>query len=164
MKQGYRYKLASEMELDQIWIKNIDDNPGDGRWVQWKKTAMENHLSGSCKTFVALYGDAPIGEGTLIFSPENDAIGGRLKLADGVGTANINGLRMDHAHGGQGHMSKLVRLMETYAAEKGYRELSIGVEARETLNLAIYLHWGYDSFIFSEVEEGALVLYYRKRI
>lgn len=33
--------------------------------------------------------------------------------------------------------------MEEYAGSLGYNRLTIGVEARETRNLAIYLHWGF---------------------
>lgn len=55
-------------------------------------------------------------------------------------------------------------MMESYAAEHGYTFLTIGVEARETRNLGIYLHWGYDEFVTTENQEGQLVLYYRKKL
>jgi GNAT superfamily N-acetyltransferase len=71
---------------------------------------------------------------------------------------------MQKLHEGKGYISKLVHFMEQYAVDNGYTELTIGVEARETRNLAIYLHWGYDKFVMSEIEEGALVLYYSKKL
>ena len=55
-----------------------------------------------------------------------------------------------------------MRMMEDYAAAHGMKRLTIGVEAREARNLAIYLHWGYDDFVLSEVDDGELVLYYAK--
>ena len=42
--------------------------------------------------------------------------------------------------------------------------MTIGVEAKDTRNLAIYLHWGFTEFVLGEVEEGELVLYYRKAL
>ena len=52
--------------------------------------------------------------------------------------------------------------MEDYIIQNDYKRLTIGAEAKETRNLAIYLHWGYNEFITSAVEDGELVLYYAK--
>jgi len=41
----------------------------------------------------------------------------------------------------------------------------IGVEPKETRNISIYFHWGYDTFVKSEIsdiEEEGLILYYSK--
>ena len=60
-----------------------------------------------------------------------------------------------------------MKLAEAYVKEKGVNELTIGVEAKETRNMAIYLHWGFTEFVASEIDhdEGdALVLYYKKQI
>jgi GNAT superfamily N-acetyltransferase len=80
----------------------------------------------------------------------------------------INGLRMDKQYEGKGHMSKLVKAMEKYAKDHGYKTAIIGVEPKETRNLAIYLHWGYDTFVnltISDIkEEEGLVLYYSKSL
>lgn len=55
-------------------------------------------------------------------------------------------------------------MMEQYADENGYTYLPIGVEARETRNLAIYLYWGYDELVTAGQEDGELVLYYAKNL
>ena len=54
--------------------------------------------------------------------------------------------------------------MENFTKEKGFERLTIGVDAKETRNLAIYLHWGFRNFVMSEVEENELVLYYEKSL
>lgn len=46
----------------------------------------------------------------------------------------------------------------------GLKALTIGVDAWETRNLGIYLHWGYDTFVMAEEEDGDLVLYYAKKL
>jgi hypothetical protein len=51
-----------------------------------------------------------------------------------------------------------------YAREHGYSQITIGVEAIETRNLGIYLHWDYNRFVMSEGEGEELTLYYAKNI
>lgn len=155
---------ADEALLGRIWEKSIAANPGDERWTRWRDEYLANHAEGRSRTFLVLADGEPVGEGTLLMAPACSAIGGRICLADGAGTANVNALRIEKRFEGQGHVSRLVRRMEDFARERGIERLTIGVEARETRNLAIYLHWGYVDFVMSEEEDGELVLYYAKRL
>ena len=160
----YEYKEATEELLEIIWAKNIEQNIGDERWIGWREEYLSYNASGKAKTFLVLFRGEPVGEGTLLFSEDCSAISGRKILADGKEVVNINALRIEKAHEAKGHISALVRLMEQCALQQGYKKLTIGVEAKETRNLAIYLHWGYDEFICSDTEDGELVLYYAKKI
>ncbi len=160
----YEYREATLDDLERIWDMNIADNAYDNQWIIWKNEYISYNKSGKALTFVVLCDGEPVGEGTLLFSPECGAIGGRTVLTDNVNVTNINGLRIRREHEGKGHISALVRKIESYAAENGYTHLTIGVEARETRNLAIYLHWGYDEFVMSETEDNVLVLYYSKKL
>lgn len=164
VSRRYAYRAATPDDLARIWDRNIADNPGDGRWTAWKQEYVAYNQTGKARTFVVLHNGEPVGEGTLLFSPECAAVGKRTQLADGSHTANVNALRIEKAHEGKGHISRLMRLMEHYAAAQGYKILTIGVEARETRNLAIYLHWGYGRFVMPAVEEGELVLYYAREL
>lgn len=158
------YRKATPDDLERLWDKNIAEHPDDPRWRQWKQEYVASHYTGKSTSFAVVCDEEPVGEGTLLFSPKCGAIAGRTELADGACVANINALRIRKAFEGQGHISALVRMMEQYAAQQGYRRLTIGVEARETRNLAIYLHWGYREFVMAEVEDGELVLYYAKEL
>ena len=153
MIKEYKYQIASIADLELRWDKNIADNIGDDRWVTWKSIAIENQKNKKCITFVILYGEEPIGEGTLIPTLQS---------------VEINGLRIDKQYEGKGHISKLVKIMEQYAKNEGYKIAIIGVEPKETRNLAIYLHWGYDTFLKLEItdmkEEEGLILYYSKKL
>ena len=160
----YQYRKASPADLESIWDRSIADHRGDSHWIAWKEKYIRYNQKGMAATFVVIHNARPVGEGTLLFSPQCSAVRGRTALADGCHTANINALRIRKKHEGRGHISALVRMMEQYAAENGYTHLTIGVEARETRNLAIYLHWGYDVFVTAEREEGELVLYYAKNL
>lgn len=158
------YRKASRDDLDRIWRKNISDNAGDDRWVTWQEEYISYNSDGAGATFVIICDGEPIGEGTLLFSPRCKAVKDRSELADVKTVANINALRIRREYEGQGHISALVALMELYAVQRGYVRLTIGVEAEETRSLAIYLHWGYDQFVMSDIEDDKLVLYYAKNL
>lgn len=164
MGTDYEYVEETKELLEKIWKKNIEDNKGDDRWIKWRDETFANHSQGKAKTFMVLFKGEPVGEGTLLFSKECSAISGRRMLADGNEAANINALRITKEHEGKGHISALVRMMEQFALKQGYKKLTIGVEAKETRNLAIYLHWGYNELVHSCVEDNELVLYYAKQI
>lgn len=158
------YRKATEQDLERLWNMNIKDNPDDDRWVRWKEQYIGYNRSGAAVTFAALDGDAPVGEVTMILSSECKAVKGRPCLADGRAVANVNALRIREEYEGKGYVSGLMRFMEKFASETGIDRLTIGVEARETRNLGIYLHWGYTEFVYSETDGGELILYYAKNI
>lgn len=161
---NFVYKKANLTDLEKIWDKNIREHKGDKRWIKWKNEMIENNRNSKSVTFVINCDDEPIGEGTLLFSPKCKAIRNRKKLCDGKEIANLNALRIQKDYENKGHISKLVKEIEKYALLSGYSYLTIGVEAKETRNLAIYLHWGYNEFIMSAKEAGELVLYFRKKL
>ena len=158
------YRKATLQDLEHLWNINIAENPDDPNWAAWKKDYISYNQTGKGNTFTVVIDNEPVGEGTLLFSPECSAISGRTELADGSTVAQINALRIRKPYEGQGHISTLVRLMESYAAEHGMTRLTIGVEAKETRNTAIYLHWGYTDFVTHAIEDGELVLYYAKNL
>lgn len=158
------YRKATAEDLEIIWDYQIEQNPGDPNWIRWKKQFIDDNNSGAAATFVAVVDGVPVGEGTLLFSPDCRAIRGRLDLADGKTVTNINALRIREAYEGKGYISALVKFMEAYAADHSYTQVTIGVEAVEARNLGIYLHWGYNRFIMSEGEEMELTLYYGKAL
>lgn len=158
------YRLATLQDLELIWNKNIAENPEDARWVHWKEEYIDYNRTGMAQTYVIVCDDEPIGECTLILSPECKAVRGRFGLANGNNTANINALRISKEYEGHGHISKLMACVEKAAKQQGITLLTIGVEAKETRNLAIYLHWRYDRFVMSETEDDELILYYGKEL
>lgn len=164
MSEIYSYGMADDRDLETLWNRNIEKNEGDDRWKRWKREYIRYHHDGMAKTFVVRCGGVAIGEGTLLLSPKCKAIRGRTMLADGVSVGNVNALRIMGTFERQGHISKMMRELEGYARDMGYKELTIGVEAAETRNLAIYIHWGYDRLVHAEPEDGVLVLYYAKKI
>lgn len=158
------YRKATLDDLIKIWDKDINDNDNQECWIRWKQEYIEYNKTGKATTFVVLDNNKPIGQINILFSTDCSAVKNRPMLCDGIKTANMNAFRIDKRYEGQGHISKLVKMAENYAKEKGITYLTIGSEAKESRNLAIYLHFGYTQFITSFVEDGDLVLFYGKDI
>ena len=160
----FEYRIATAEDLEQLWTYNIVSNPDDPRWGRWKDEYVAYNQRGQAITFAVIANSEAVGEGTLILSPECKPVRNHPELADGQTVGNINALRIRKKYEGQGHISKMVRLLEQHAREIGLKKLTIGVEANETRNLGIYLHWGYDTLVHWETEEDTLVLYYEKTL
>lgn len=158
------YRAATPEDLERIWAMNIADHPGDERWVRWKDQLIGYNRNGEGITFVTVLNGRPVGEGTLLISPECKAVRNVSGLADGKRIVNLNGLRIRKEFEGQGHISKMVKAMENWAREHGFSTITIGVEANQPRNLGIYLHWGYTEFIGHEFEGDDLILYYGKSL
>ena len=127
--------------------------------LRWQAEYLRYNAAGMARTYAVLCDGYPVGEGTLLFSPDCSAIAGRTCLADGHTTANINALRIRKAHEGQGHISAMVRLMIADARRMGYTRLTIGVEASNARNCAIYRHWGFTAPVLRTMEDGEDVEY-----
>lgn len=158
------YRQATFEDLEKIWNKDIEKNNNEKCWICWKHQYIDHNKTGKAKTFVVLDDNNPIGQITILFSTECSAVKNRPMLCDGKSIENMNAFRIDEKYEGKGHISKLVKMAEQYAKEKGMRFLTIGSEAKESRNLAIYLHFGYTKFITSFVEDNELVLFYGKYI
>lgn len=160
----FDYRIATLQDLEKIWNKDVASNENDVRWIQWKNQYITYNKAGDATTFVALLDNNPIGQITVLFSPDCSAVKNRPMLCNGINIANMNAFRIEKHYEGQGHISKLVKMAEQHAKIKGYTSLTIGCEAKETRNLAIYLHFGYTKFVTSFIEDGELVLFYSKEL
>ena len=159
------YRKATLEDLNRVWDYQMQLNPDDPRMQRWRDNYISRNIHNRAATYVAVNGGEPVGEVTLDYYAEaygNPDI--RPKLADGKDTAYVTALRVRSAFEGNGYISSLMRYMETEAREMGFSQLVIGVEATETKSLAIYLHWGYNQFVISDVDCSELVLFYAKNL
>ena len=156
------YRKATMNDLNTIWDKDIKSHIDDKRYVKWKKSFIEANKNGDIITFVVLNENDPIGQCSIVLNKENIKFECKDLLCAGNEKAYLSTIRIDKQYEGQGHISKLVKTVETFAKKKGFSYLTIGVEAKESRNLAIYLHFGYTQFISSEIEDDALILFYQK--
>lgn len=163
----FEYRKANLEDLENIWNKDIERHPNDARWSKWKDEYIAYNKAGEAATFVVLKDGEPVGQVTLLFSQNCKPVKNKLKLCDNDKIANFNAFRIEKQFEGQGHISKLVKVAEKYAKDKGFEIITIGAEAKETRNLAIYLHLGFNEFAmheFDEEENNELVLYFLKKL
>lgn len=158
------YRRATPADLEILWARNISDNPGDERWIKWKDEYIGYNQSGKAITFCVVADGIAVGEGTLILSSDCRAVAGITELCNDSSTANINALRIQKKYEGKGYISTLIKVMEKYASEHGISRLTIGVDASQTRNLAIYLHLGFTEFLLYRIEDTQLVLFLQKTI
>ena len=159
------YRKATLEDLEAIWDYHMAQDPDEPRNQRWKESYIERNIHNRAATYVAVIDGEPVGEVTLDYFAE--AYGNpqaRHRLADGEKTAYVTALRIRKEFEGLGYVSQLMRFLEKDAWNQGFRRLTIGVEAAETRNLAIYLRWGYDQFVMSETDCGELVLFYAKNL
>jgi len=157
------YRKATSEDLNRVWDYEMKQNPQEPRIRCWRESYISRNENNRAATYVVVFDGEPVGEVTLDFFAEaygNPEV--REYLADGIHTAYVTALRIRKEFEGKGLISGLMQYMEKDARHMGYCRLTIGVEAAETRNLAIYLHWGYDRFMFSDTDGGELVLFYEK--
>ena len=163
------YRMATLSDLNNVWDKDIKDHPSDPRYIRWKKEYIDYNNNNEAKTFVAINEDNNVvGQITVVLKTNVKAVKGKEKLCDGESVCNMNAFRIDKNEEGKGHISKLVKMGEEYARSLGYKYITIGSEAKESRNLAIYLHFGYTEYLMCELddseEDSPLVLYYGKSL
>ena len=159
------YRKATIDDLERVWDYNMAMNPDEPRMQRWKDSYITRNVQGRASTYVALIDGEPVGEVTLDYFAEaygNPEI--RKYLADGSKTGYLTALRIRKEFEGKGYVSGLMKFVEQDAVRQGFSALTIGVEAAETRNLAMYLHWGYNKFLISELDGGELVLFYGKEL
>ena len=160
----FSYVIATKEILDRLWDKNIAAHPGDERWVNWRIDYKEYNRLGWAKTFAVMKGSEPVGEGTLVFDQDCKCTAGNSLLADKKSRVYLNALRIEKEYRGNGHISNMVKMMEDHARSLGYEYITIGVDDSNEKNKAIYSHWGYTETVYTEIEDGELVLYWGKKL
>ena len=160
----FNYRRATLEDLEKIWNKDIQDNLDDNRYIRWKEEFIKANKKNNLVTFVVLNDDDPVGQVSIVLNKNNIKVECRDMLCDGKDTAYLSTFRIEKPFEGQGHISKLVKLAENYARVINIKYLTIGSEAKESRNLAIYLHFGYNEFITFDNSEEELVLFYKKKL
>ena len=155
-------RIATPDDLNNLWQYNVNSHPGDDRWARWREEYIGYNQTGAARTYAVVVDGVPVGEGTLLFDPGCSAIEGLSVVAVAASNVNLNALRIRKPWEGRGYISAMVRLMEQHARQAGFSRITIGVDACEARNRAIYAHWGYTHLLFTEEDDGELVLYYEK--
>ena len=153
------YRIATEAEFHALWDRNMQLDPEEPMWPIWRQRFRSRIDLGQAITFAVVIDGEPVGEGTLELNTGKDP-----RLCDGRTNVYLAALRIRPEFEGQGHISRLVRTMETHARNLGFQRITIGVEENAARNRGIYTHWGYVTPVMEITEDGEKVLYFAKEL
>ncbi len=148
----YSCKIADLRELEECWDYDISVNEEKEKWRYWKEEGLRLHREGKRIVYLIQKDGRTIGQAQAALSKE--ACSDPEMLVDKE-TAYLSAFRMREGYRGRGLFTVLYRFMESDLAARGYKRLTLGVEANDygLKNLEIYRHYGFDTFVGSGFEE-----------
>lgn len=167
--EQYICKIASREELLKRWDYLIRIHPGNNSWKLFRENAIRNFDNKSTISYLGFLNDEIICELTAYIS--SSAFEGDISDPSGLlsnDMAYLAAFRTNKEYEGKGYFSKLFKFALNDLKERGYKELSLGVEPEAVRNIEIYFHYGFREYIKTTVEHGSskdeFVNFYKKKI
>ncbi len=146
----YICKIASVDEVIAKWnyeIKKQKRKQKKSALELVKNNAIENIKNGQAVIYYGKLNDKIICQATAMF--DENIIQNSDGLV-GVETVYLCNFSTDKKYQGRGFFSKLFKFVIEDLKNKGYIKYTLGVEPKETKNLQIYQHFGFNTLIKSE--------------
>lgn len=154
-QNNYICKQATIEEIIKKWDYEVELHKDNLLYPFAKKEFVEEALKGTRIAYVGILNGKIICDATAIIKEEG--ILNEAQQKDNLISSErcfLCGLRTNKEYENQGYFSKLYNFMENDLKKKGYKELSLSVDVRETRNLMIYFHLNYTNFIRTEIIHG----------
>ena len=150
---NYICKIANLDEIKSRMDYLIEIHPNNQLWVNAKENAIRGYNENSKIMYIGLLNNEIICEATAYIN-ELAFIGDIKNIENLLSNerAYLSGFRTNKEYENQGYFSKLYKYMENDLKEKGYKELSLGVEPNETRNIQIYFKYGFTNYIKTSIE------------
>lgn len=151
--EQYICKVANREELLKRWDYLIKIHPDNNSWVMFRKNAIKNFDDGSTISYLGFLNDEIICELTAYI--KSSAFEGDISSPSGLLSnemAYLAAFRTNKEYEGKGYFSKLFKFVENDLKERGYKELSLGVEPEAVRNIEIYFHYGFREYIKTTIE------------
>ena len=143
----YICKIASIDEVITKWNYEIKKQKQRKSALELlKNNAVENIENGQAVTYYGKLGNKIICQATAMF--DENIIQNSNGLV-GAKTVYLCNFSTDKKHQGKGYFSKLFKFVIEDLKNKGYIKYTLGVEPKETKNLQIYRHFGFNTLIKS---------------
>ena len=149
----YVCKIATLDEIIERFDYLIDIHPNNPMWINAKNITIDGYNSGSKIVYIGVLNGKIISEATVYVKEE--AFIGDIQNTENLLSderAYLCGFRTNKEYENQGYFSKLYKFIEHDLKQKGYKELSLGVEPKEVRNVNIYKHLGFTNLIKSVIE------------
>lgn len=150
MKDKFICKIPSLEEMNIKWDYEIEHSKNNkSNWIIWKAKAIENFKQGNTIPYYGILNGKIICEATASINPET-VQNSELLVGDKI--AYLSAFRTVPEYQGKGYFSILFKFMLRDLKEKGYKEVTLGVEPNEEKNKKIYNHYGFTEYIKSSTE------------
>lgn len=145
----YICKIASVDEVITKWnyeIKKQKRKQKKSALELLKNNAVENIKNGQSVIYYGKLNDKIICQATVMF---DESIIQNSDGLVGAKTVYLCNFSTDKKYQGKGYFSKLFKFVIEDLKSKGYTKYTLGVEPKETNNLQIYRHFGFNTLIKS---------------
>lgn len=150
---NYVCKIATLDEIIKRMDYLIEIHPNNNLWIKAKENAIRGYKEKSKIMYIGLLNDEIICEATAYVNEL--AFIGDIKNTENLLSkyrAYLSAFRTNKEYENNGYFSKLYKYMEKDLKEKGYKELSLGVEPNEIRNILIYFKYGFTNYIKTTIE------------
>lgn len=168
--EKYICKVATRNELLKRWEYLVSIHLGNDEWIKFREKTIRNYDDGSIIPYLGFFDGEIICEATAYI--KKSAFVGDVSEPSGLlseSMAYLAAFRTNKEYEGMGYFSKLYNFMENDLRNRGYSELSVGVEQDEVRNKEIYSHLGFKEYIKTAIEhdsnnEEVVIEFYKKKI
>lgn len=165
--ENYVCKIASLKEMNIKWDYEIEHSKSNKyNWIVWKEENIKNYKNGYIIPYYGILNGKIICEATANI---NSKVVQNSDLLIDVNRVYLSSFRTNKEYRGKGYFSKLMQFMLNDLKNKGYNQVTVGVESNAEETKKIYEHYGFTKFLKKGIEkypDGTIieVLYYLKNI
>ena len=156
---NYICKIATLEEIIKRMDYLIEIHPNNNLWIRAKENAIRGYKEKSKIMYIGLLNNEIICEATayvnelaFIGDIKNTEKWEICRWSESKERAYLSAFRTNKEYENNGYFSKLYKYMEKDLKEKGYKELSLGVEPNEIRNILIYFKYGFTNYIKTTIE------------
>ena len=165
--ENYVCKIASLEEMNLKWDYEIECNKDDKyNWLIWKEENIIKYKKGYIIPYYGILNEKIICEATANI---NSKIVQNSDLLVDTKRAYLSAFRTIKEYQGKGYFSKLMKFMLNDLKNRGYTEVTLGVEPTDEKSKKIYEHYGFNEYLKGGIEkypDGTIidVEYYLKKL
>ena len=169
IQNNLTFKIANIDEVKEKWDYEIKIHPENLLYYKAANEFINEIKNGTRISYIAKLNNKIICDLTVIVK-EKGILNEAKYYNDLVSDKRVFlcGLRTIKEYQGKGYFSKFYKYVENDLKEKGYKEISLSVNIKETKNLMMYFKWNYTNYIRTEIREGKkdtfIFNYYYKNI
>lgn len=165
MKEKYICKIATYKEIEERCNYEIDIHNNKELWIESKKQKLNEFKNNNIIVYIGVLDNKIICEATAVINNTNTFYNDLINK----NRIYLEAFRTNKEYQNLGYFSCLYKYMEKDLLNRGYKELSLGVEPNEIKNILIYFKYGFTNYIKTDIftysnGSKSIANYYYKKI